>query len=157
MGAKQHRGLHSSKSERFADLAAPESTVDDFVEKTKQIGEVDPKPAIQTTGIETPIHQCVVPLDHHKPFALETIHGSRSYLVYLMRFITNAKQPAKSPPPKIVVAKDTYGLAPPLGCEPSNRSRTPPWTIRTDRVRSAPIPNHHEKDLTAVLVRGSQP
>jgi hypothetical protein len=78
------------------------------------------------------------------------------YPVYLMRFITNAKQPAKSPPPKMVVAKDTYGLAPPLGCVPSNRSRTPPCTIRTDRVRSAPMPNHQEKDLTAVLVQRSQ-
>jgi hypothetical protein len=77
------------------------------MEKTKQIGEVDPEPAIQTAGIETPIHERVVPLDHHEPFALETIHGSRSYPVYLMRFITNAKQPANRPPPKIVVAKDT--------------------------------------------------
>jgi hypothetical protein len=77
------------------------------MEKTKQIGEVDPKPAIQTAGIETPIHERVVPLHHHEPFAFETIHGSRSYPVYRMRFITNAKQPANSPPPKIVVAKDT--------------------------------------------------
>jgi hypothetical protein len=92
------------------------------MEETKQIGEVDPKAAIKTAGIETTIHECVVPLNHHEPFALKTIHDS----LYLMRFITNAKQPARSPPPKIVVAKDTYGLAPPLGCEPSNRSRTPP-------------------------------
>src|SRR5689334_21310006 len=69
-----------------------------------------------------------------------------------MRFITKAKHPAKSPPPKIVVLNDRYGLAPTLGWAPSNRSRTPPWTINTDRVRTAPMPNHHEKDLTAVLV-----
>jgi hypothetical protein len=29
--------------------------------------------------------------------------------------------------------------------------------MSTDRVRTAPIANHHEKDLTAVLVQGGQP
>jgi hypothetical protein len=77
------------------------------MEKTKQIGEVDPEPAIEAPGVNSPVHKGVVPLDHHEPFAFETIHGSRSYPVYRMRFITNAKQPANSPPPKIVVAKDT--------------------------------------------------
>jgi hypothetical protein len=76
MGARKDRGLHSSssKSKRFADLAAPESTIDDFVEKTKEIGEVDPKPAVKTAGIEAPIHERVVSLNHHEPFTLETIH-----------------------------------------------------------------------------------
>jgi hypothetical protein len=45
------------------------------VKKTKQVGEVDPKAAIETPRIETAIHQRVVPLDHHEPFALETIHA----------------------------------------------------------------------------------
>jgi hypothetical protein len=72
-----------------------------------------------------------------------------------MRFMTNARHPAKRPPPKIVVLKERYGLAPVLGCAPSNRSRTPPWTISTDRVRTAPMPNHQEKDLTAVLVQSA--
>ena len=128
LSKRTRRGLRSFlEREGFADLAAPESAVDDFMEKTKEIGEVDPKPAIETTGIEAPIHQRIVPLDHHEAFTLETIH--RFALAsgrYLMRFITNARQPAKSPPPKIVVANDRYGLAPPLGCEPSNKSRTPP-------------------------------
>ena len=71
--------------------------------------------------------------------------------VYRSRFITNAKQPANSPPPKIVVPNERYGLAPLLGGAPSNSSRTPPCTISTERVSSAPIANHHPKDLTGVL------
>lgn len=67
--------------------------------------------------------------------------------------MTSARHPAKSPPPKIVVANERYGLAPPLGCDPSNKSRTPPCTMSTERVRSAPMPNHHEKDLTGILVK----
>jgi hypothetical protein len=122
------------------------------VKKSKKIGEIDPKSAIETARIETPVHERIVPLDHHEAFAFEAIHFTNPKEAYLMRFITNARQPAKSPPPKIVVVNDRYGLAPAIGCAPSNRSRTPPWTISTDRVRSAPIPNHHEKDLTAVLV-----
>jgi hypothetical protein len=80
MGARKDRGLHSSssKSKRFADLAAPESTIDDFVEKTKEICEVDPKPAVKTAGIEAPIHERVVSLNHHEPFTLKTIHCLRS-------------------------------------------------------------------------------
>jgi hypothetical protein len=45
------------------------------VEKAKEIGEIDPESAIQTPGVETSIHQRVVALDHHEPFALQTIHG----------------------------------------------------------------------------------
>jgi hypothetical protein len=79
------------------------------VEKSKKIGEVDPKPAVKTTRIESPIHERIVPLNHHETFALETIHCARmrkGLEVYLMRFITNARHPANSPPPKIVVLKE---------------------------------------------------
>ena len=68
--------------------------------------------------------------------------------VYRSRFITNAKQPANNPPPKIVVPNERYALAPLPGGAPSSRSRTPPCTISTERVSSAPIANHHLKDLT---------
>ena len=70
--------------------------------------------------------------------------------VYRSRFITNAKQPANNPPPKIVVPNERYALAPLPGGAPSSRSRTPPCTISTERVSSAPIANHHLKDLTSV-------
>jgi hypothetical protein len=70
--------------------------------------------------------------------------------VYRRRFITNAKQPANNPPPKIVVPNERYALAPLPGAAPSSRSRTPPCTISTERVSTAPIANHHLNDLTDV-------
>ena len=70
--------------------------------------------------------------------------------VYRSRFITNAKQPANNPPPNIVVPNERYALAPLPGGVPSSKSRTPPCTISTERVSSAPITNHHLKDLTDV-------
>ena len=71
--------------------------------------------------------------------------------------MTSARHPAKSPPPKIVVPKERYGLVPPVGCDPSNKSRTPPCTMSTERVRSAPMPNHQEKDLTEILAKKRPP
>jgi hypothetical protein len=44
------------------------------MEKAKKIGEIDPKSAIEATGVKPPIHERIVPLDHHEPFALKTIH-----------------------------------------------------------------------------------
>jgi hypothetical protein len=74
------------------------------VEKSKKIGEINPEPAIQTAGVKAPIHERVMPLDHHEPFALQTIHELQT--IHLIRFMTNAKQPANRPPPKIVVPKE---------------------------------------------------
>jgi hypothetical protein len=45
------------------------------MEEPKEIGQIDPESTIQTSGIETSIHQRVMPLDHHEPFALQTIHS----------------------------------------------------------------------------------
>src|SRR5262249_39675099 len=70
--------------------------------------------------------------------------------VYRSRFITNARQPANNPPPKIVVPNERYTLASPPGVVPSSRSLTPPCTISTERVSNAPIANHHLKDLNLV-------
>jgi hypothetical protein len=44
------------------------------VKKAKQIGKVNPKPTIQASSIEPSIHQGVMTLDHHEPFAFEAIH-----------------------------------------------------------------------------------
>jgi hypothetical protein len=44
------------------------------VEKSKKIGEIDPKSAIEATGVQPPIHERIVPLNHHEAFALKTIH-----------------------------------------------------------------------------------
>lgn len=93
-----------SQSKGFPNFGPPESAVDDLVEKSKKIGEIDPEPAIQTAGVKAPIHERVMPLDHHEPFALQTIHELQT--IHLIRFMTNAKQPANRPPPKIVVPKE---------------------------------------------------
>ena len=63
-----------SECKRFPDFRSAESAIDDFVEKPKEIGEIDPKAAIETSSVEPPIHERVVTLDHHEPFALEAIH-----------------------------------------------------------------------------------
>ena len=44
------------------------------MEEAEQVGKVDPKPTIQTAGIESPIHQRIVTLDHHETFASQTVH-----------------------------------------------------------------------------------
>ena len=72
------------------------------------------------------------------------------FCVYRSRFITNARQPANNPPPKIVVPNERYALASLPEGAPSSRSRTPPCTISTERVSNAPMANHHLNDLTDV-------
>jgi hypothetical protein len=52
------------------------------VEETEQVGKIDPKPAIQTAGIEPPIHQRIVTLNHHEAVTSQTVHG-RVYLQIL--------------------------------------------------------------------------
>jgi hypothetical protein len=44
------------------------------VKETEQIGKIDPKPTIQTAGIEPPIHQRIVTLNHHETVTSQTMH-----------------------------------------------------------------------------------
>jgi len=44
------------------------------MKEAEQVGKVDPEPAIQTTGIESPIHQRIVTLDHHEALTSQTVH-----------------------------------------------------------------------------------
>jgi hypothetical protein len=44
------------------------------VKKSKKIGEIDPESTVQASRIQATIHERIVPLDHHEPFALQTIH-----------------------------------------------------------------------------------
>jgi hypothetical protein len=60
--------------ERLPHLAAPESAIDDFVKKTKEVGKINPKSAIQAASVETTIHHCIVPLHHHEAFTFEAMH-----------------------------------------------------------------------------------
>lgn len=59
-----------------------------------------------------------------------------------------ARQPANSPPPKIVVPKERIAPAPPVGLAPETKSRTPPCTIKTASVIRQPMQNHHKNDRT---------
>lgn len=60
-----------------------------------------------------------------------------------------ARQPANSPPPKIVVPKERIAPVPPVGLAPETKSRTPPWTIKTASVIRQPMQNHHKNDRTS--------
>ena len=44
------------------------------MKETEQVGKVNPEPAIQTAGIESPIHQRIVTLDHHEALTFQTVH-----------------------------------------------------------------------------------
>lgn len=44
------------------------------MKEPQQVGQIDPESTIQTTGVETAIHERVVPLDHHKAFAFQAVH-----------------------------------------------------------------------------------
>jgi hypothetical protein len=46
------------------------------MEKAKQVGQIDPKPAIEAACVNSSVHERVVPLEHHEPFALEALHTS---------------------------------------------------------------------------------
>jgi hypothetical protein len=44
------------------------------MEEAEQISKVDPEPAIQTTGIQSPVYQRIVTLDHHKALTFQAVH-----------------------------------------------------------------------------------
>jgi hypothetical protein len=67
------------------------------------------------------------------------------------RFRIRARHPASSPPPRIVMANVTSALVPPVGRGAKNKSCTPPCTISTDKVVSAPMLNHQTNVLTPTL------
>ena len=64
------------------------------------------------------------------------------------RFIIKAIQPAIKPPPTIVIANVRKGLPLWAWVPGYNKSRTPPCTMSTDKVRRHPMLNHQRKTLT---------
>jgi hypothetical protein len=52
------------------------------MKEAKEVDKVNPKPAIQTAGIKSPIYQRIVTLDHHEAFTSQTVHR-RVYLQIL--------------------------------------------------------------------------
>ncbi|NJN35914.1 MAG: hypothetical protein HC794_01295 [Nitrospiraceae bacterium] len=75
------------------------------MKKPKQVGQINPKSTVEATGVDSPVDEGIVPFDHHKPFALETLHTCPILSAYRRRFITNATHPASNPPPMSVVPK----------------------------------------------------
>jgi hypothetical protein len=71
-------GLHHCLSEgkRFLNLTTFYAAINHFMEKAKEIGQVDPKPAVEAPGINPTVHKGVVPLNHHEPLAFEALHRS---------------------------------------------------------------------------------
>jgi len=44
------------------------------MKEAEQIGKVDPESAIQTAGIQSPVYERIVTLDHHKTLTSQTVH-----------------------------------------------------------------------------------
>ncbi|MCW5787029.1 MAG: hypothetical protein KIT49_05995 [Nitrospira sp.] len=44
------------------------------MKEPEQVGQINPESTVQATGVETAIHERVVPLDHHKTFAFQAVH-----------------------------------------------------------------------------------
>jgi hypothetical protein len=122
------------------------------MEKAKEVGQINPETAIEAARVYPSVDEGVVAFYQHEPFALETLHTFPVLSDYRKRFMIRATHPASRPPPMRVVPKYTKTFVPPEGCVPSHKSRTPPWTIRTDRVIRAPIMNHHAKDRSAIVI-----
>jgi hypothetical protein len=59
------------------------------MEEAEQVSKVNPKPAIQTTGIKPPIHQRIVTLNHHEAVTSQTMHG-RVYLQILCLYLSES-------------------------------------------------------------------
>ena len=140
------------EDERFTHFITFPPTINNFMKKSEEVGQINPEPTIEATSVYPSVDEGIVALHEHKPFALETLHTFPVLSDYRRRFMIKATHPASKPPPIRVVPKYTKTFVPPDGCVPSHKSRTPPWTIRTERVIRAPIMNHHAKDRSAIVM-----
>src|SRR3979409_2586756 len=67
------------------------------MKKTEQISEVYPKPAIQTAGIEPPIHQRIVTLAHHAALTPQTVHRLRLSSASVSTAVDSSPMPSSLP------------------------------------------------------------
>lgn len=56
-------------------LIAFSPAIDDLVKKPKEIGQINPKPAIEAARVESPVDEGIVAFHHHEPSALQTLHA----------------------------------------------------------------------------------
>ena len=66
------------QGEGFTYFGSTKAAVQDLVKKPQQVGQIQPKSAVEASCIETPTDECIMPLDHHEPFALHAMHNFRS-------------------------------------------------------------------------------
>jgi hypothetical protein len=60
--------------ERFTYLGSTEAAIQHLVEKSQEVGQVQPEAAVEAPGIETPVDERIMPLDHHETFAFQAMH-----------------------------------------------------------------------------------
>jgi hypothetical protein len=58
----------------FSDFGPTHAAFNDLMKEPQQVRQVDPKSAIQTTRVKPSIHERVVTLYHHEPFASQAVH-----------------------------------------------------------------------------------
>jgi hypothetical protein len=91
--------------ERFTHFITFPPTINNFMKKPEEVGQINPEPAIEAACVNPTIDEGIVAFHQHKPFALETLHTFPVLSDYRRRFMINATQPASKPPPKSVVPK----------------------------------------------------
>lgn len=152
MVAQWHKRPPLLEYKRFPYFITFPPTIENFMKKAQKVCQIYPEPTIEAAGVYPSVDERIVALYKHEPVALEALHTFPILSNYRRRFMIKATHPASKPPPMRVVPKYTNTFVPPEGCVPSHRSRTPPWTIRTERVIRAPIMNHHAKDRIAIVL-----
>lgn len=80
------------------------------MKKAEQVGKIDPKPAVKTAGVYASVHEGVVPLNHHEPFALEALHKSPSRLRSTQPVQDQSHATGKEPAAKYRRAKIDEGI-----------------------------------------------
>ncbi len=147
-----HKRPSLLEREGFTHFITFPPTINNFMKKPKEVSQINPEATIEATRVYPSVHEGIVTFHEHESFALEALHTFSVLSDYRRRFMIKATHPASKPPPMRVVPKYTKTFVPPDGCVPSHKSRTPPWTIRTERVIKAPIMNHHVKDRSAIVM-----
>lgn len=103
------------ENEGFTHFITFPPTINHFMEKPEEVGQINPEPAIETARVNPTIDEGIMALHQHKTLALEALHTCPVLSDYRMRFMMSATHPASKPPPMSVVPKYTKTLVPPAG------------------------------------------
>jgi hypothetical protein len=103
------------ENEGLTHLITFSPTINNFMKKPEEVGQINPEPAIKATRVNPAIDESIVAFHQHKSLALEALHTCPVLSDYRMRFMMSATHPASKPPPMSVVPKYTKTLVPPAG------------------------------------------